>query len=76
MKKNIYCPRCKYQGKPKRTMKGSFIIELVLWCCFIVPGVIYSLWRLTTKGMACPDCGEEKLIPHDIYKMRLENPRE
>lgn len=76
MSKDIYCPRCKYQGKAKRAMKGSFVIELVLWCFFIIPGVIYSLWRLTTKSKVCPDCGEDKLIPHDVYKMRVETPRE
>ncbi len=52
----ISCPNCKYEGAGKHTTRGSFWIEIVLWLCFIVPGLIYSIWRLTTKGYVCPKC--------------------
>ena len=52
----ISCPNCKYEGIGKYTTRGSFGIEVVLWLCFIVPGLIYSIWRLTTKGYVCPKC--------------------
>lgn len=58
----INCPNCKYEGAGKYGVKGSFAIELILWLCFIVPGLIYSIWRLTTKGMRCPQCGFEYVV--------------
>jgi len=32
-------------GDTKRNMKGSILTELVLWFFFLVPGLIYSIWR-------------------------------
>lgn len=42
---------------------GSILIELILWCFFIIPGVIYSIWRLTSRHAACPKCGAANMIP-------------
>ena len=38
--------------------KGSIWIELVLWLCFLVPGLLYSLWRMFSKEQVaiCPSC--------------------
>lgn len=52
----IKCPNCKYEGKGKKFVKGSTIVELFLWLTFIVPGFIYSLWRLSSKYWGCPQC--------------------
>ncbi|MBW7903001.1 MAG: hypothetical protein H3C26_16080 [Rhodocyclaceae bacterium] len=41
------------------------LIELVLWLCVIVPGLVYSIWRLSSKYDACPSCGGTALIPED-----------
>ncbi|MCK9356289.1 MAG: hypothetical protein M0R22_03945 [Dehalococcoidia bacterium] len=49
-------------------MKGSFWIELILWIFFILPGLVYSLWRLTTRTRVCPKCGEPNMIPLDTPK--------
>ena len=51
----LYCVTCGTTGRPKRVTRGSLLIELVLWLCFIVPGLIYSLWRLSTRHTACRD---------------------
>lgn len=64
MKRKI-CTECGTAGKPKKTAKGSMLIELVLWLAFIIPGLIYSLWRLTTKTTVCRTCGSVSLIPED-----------
>lgn len=52
----VKCPNCGYVGKPKKFTKGSILIEVVLWLMFLVPGLIYSIWRLTTKYEGCPRC--------------------
>jgi len=57
MKKEMVCPNCGTIGNPTTVTKGSFIMELALWLCFLVPGLIYSLRRLTTRyNNACPKC--------------------
>ncbi len=65
MSKEIICRNCGYQGKAKKTSKGSIWIEIVLWCCILLPGLIYSIWRLTSKYLACPKCGSKDLVPLD-----------
>ena len=60
------CTACgTVSAKPKRVTKGSFLIEAMLWLCFIVPGLIYSLWRLSSRYDACPVCGGVHLVPLD-----------
>lgn len=61
----MHCTACGTEAPPKDVTKGSMAVELVLWLCFIVPGVIYSVWRLTSKHRACPACGSAQLIPID-----------
>ena len=62
-KETYICTTCGHVGLPDRVTKGSFLIELALWLFFIVPGLIYSIWRLTTKHDACPMCGNSSMIP-------------
>lgn len=45
------CTNCGYEGKAIFKTKGSILIEIVLWLLFIVLGLIYSLWRSTTRKM-------------------------
>lgn len=59
---SMICPNCGTQGDPKTVTKGSLGIEIVLWLCLIVPGLIYSIWRLTTRHSACPACGQAGMI--------------
>lgn len=66
MAKKLFCPSCGHTGKPKVMTKGSILIEIILWICFIVPGLIYTLWRQTSgKYTACPKCGNTSMIPPD-----------
>jgi hypothetical protein len=63
--KQLICSHCGTVGTAKTTTSGSILIELVLWCCFIVPGIIYSLWRLTTRRKVCRACSAPNMIPLD-----------
>ena len=65
MNKDTICADCGTVGQPKSVTRGSFLIEIVLWLCFLVPGLIYSLWRLTTRRKACRACGGTTLLPLD-----------
>lgn len=57
------CTRCYTVAKPRRHTPGSIIIELLLWLSFIVPGLIYSVWRLTSKQNVCRTCGSPGVVP-------------
>jgi len=59
----LICKTCGSVGNPVRKTKGSFAIEIVLWLFLIIPGLIYSIWRLTTRHDACPVCGSPDVIP-------------
>lgn len=60
-----YCVTCGTHAKARPITRGSLAIEIVLWFFFIVPGLIYSLWRLSTRKPACPACGATALVPPD-----------
>ena len=57
------CQACGTVGIPVRKTRGSLAIEIILWLLFIVPGLIYSLWRSSTRYETCPACGSTGVIP-------------
>ena len=62
MGKELLCTKCGYQGKGKNIVPGNFAIELVLWLCFLLPGLIYTIWRSSKTFKGCPTC-KERMIP-------------
>jgi hypothetical protein len=65
MAKQLICSACGTVGKPKTETRGSIFIEIILWLCFLVPGLIYTIWRLTTRRPVCRACGGAQLLPLD-----------
>lgn len=59
----LFCKSCGHSGQPTKRVKGSFLIELVLWLCFIIPGLIYSLWRISSRSNVCASCQSSDLVP-------------
>jgi hypothetical protein len=59
----MVCAHCGTQDHAKKYTRGSTSIELVLWLAGIVPGLIYSLWRLSSRTWSCPACGSTQLLP-------------
>jgi len=59
----MVCVRCGSQGRPKTVTPGSFLMEIVLWLAIILPGLLYSIWRLSARKKACPVCGATDLVP-------------
>ena len=57
------CTACGSQVRPRTATRGSFGIELILWLCFLIPGLIYSIWRLSNRYYACPVCRSPSIIP-------------
>lgn len=69
-KEQMVCLQCKTVAVPKRVTPGSFLIEIVLYCFLIFPGLIYTIWRNTSKHDQCPACKSKNLIPKDTPMAR------
>lgn len=66
MSQNYACPKlCGFVGKPKRYTKGSLGWEIVLWVLGILPGLFYSVWRLSTRYEGCQKCRYPYIVPED-----------
>jgi hypothetical protein len=63
--KIMVCMRCCNIGIPKIETHGSILIEIILWLCFFIPGLIYSIWRRSSRKKICPNCGSTELVPPD-----------
>lgn len=57
------CPNCGNIGCGKKVSKGSGCILLILFCCFIVPAIIYLIWDHKSKHEVCRSCGFTPLVP-------------
>lgn len=57
--------RCTVCGNTTQVgrMKGNGWIELTLYLLWIVPGIVYSVWRRSGPERVCPTCGKDALIP-------------
>lgn len=75
--RDVVCRNCGHVGRSKIHYRGNLGIEIVLWLLLIVPGLIYSLWRLTTKRQVCGACESEQIVPVDspFGKKLLEEQR-
>lgn len=58
----MVCTQCGYHGPARSHTRGTIALELALWLMFILPGIIYSLWRLSTRAMVCASCGATTLV--------------
>jgi hypothetical protein len=59
----VMCTACNYIGESRTISRGSIDAEVILWFCFLIPGLIYSIWRAVSKREVCPCCGQESCIP-------------
>jgi hypothetical protein len=66
----MVCTNCGFVGNPRMTVQGSGCVELTLWLLLILPGLIYSVWRLSSKRPGCPKCGAPSMIPADSPRAR------
>lgn len=57
------CANCGSVCRPVKMTKGHFGMELILWLIFLIPGFIYSIWRLTSRYWGCPYCEAKDPVP-------------
>lgn len=58
----MLCMECMHVGEPDTVLDGSDRIELLAWCCFALPGLLYCWWRHLQRFKACPNCGSDALM--------------
>ena len=57
------CTNCHYQGKS--TVRGSFLITLIMLIIFFPAAIIYEIWRANGGKNCCPKCGKNDMMPLD-----------
>lgn len=61
----MVCKNCGFSSKVKKRLRGNPDIEILLYLCGIIPGIIYTSWRYGKKICQCPHCGSMDMIPAD-----------
>jgi hypothetical protein len=56
MEWHINCPKCGYYGLGRRVLPGSDILEKILWCLLLLPGLAYRIYRVTHARVGCSRC--------------------
>jgi rubrerythrin len=57
----FYCTVCSNKTRTPK-LRGNYWIEMFLWL-YLIPGIIYSIWRRSGTPSVCPTCNKETLIP-------------
>lgn len=61
----MHCMTCGLDEIPTTKNKGSGLIELLLWLCFLFPGLLYSIWRRSNLPKICPACRSSAVVPRN-----------
>ena len=69
---DLHCMDCGEEfDQPSGAWRGNGWIELVLYLFWILPGVVYSIWRRSGKPQwQCPSCGSRRTVPYDSAATR------
>jgi hypothetical protein len=67
----MICTRCGTIGWPQRHTPRSFGLELLLFLLFVIPCLVYGVWRLAARRWVCAACVADALVPIDSPTGRL-----
>lgn len=73
--KSKYCMTCGHEGRTKIHTRGNLLIEIILWLCLLIPGLIYSIWRVSTRHEVCSNCGAGNVVPPQSPAVRAARAR-
>lgn len=63
---HFLCTQCGAEtSAPLKVPPGSAWVALALAVPFVLPGVVYTVWRYAMRRSVCPTCGHAQLIPGD-----------
>lgn len=56
------CMECGCQRDPVDAKRGLLVIEIFMWFLYILPGVIYSIWRRVRRQQVCSKCRTPSVV--------------
>jgi hypothetical protein len=62
MQQRMMCLDCFHLAQPDTVLRGSDVLELLGWCCFGIPGLLYCWWRHVNRIKLCSNCGSDQLM--------------
>ena len=62
MKPRMMCTDCFRTAEADTLLEGSDLVEMLAWCCFALPGLLYCWWRHALRIKACAFCGSRELV--------------
>jgi len=64
---NQVCRDCWSISQPtqNKELRGSAFITVLLLLMYIIPGIIYMVWRRGDKSIICTKCRSKNLVPVD-----------
>ena len=62
MKPRMMCTDCFRTAEADTVLEGSDLVEMLAWCCFAFPGLLYCWWRHALRIKVCAFCGSRELI--------------
>lgn len=57
------CTRCHSVAPARMLNPGSLLTEILLFCLFVVPWIIYAIWRRQARKLVCSVCGADAIVP-------------
>lgn len=67
----LFCSNCGLDGTPVIKRVGNIQIEVLLWLCGIIPGIVYSSWSYGSASAVCPSCSSNNMIPLNSPNARV-----
>jgi hypothetical protein len=64
-KGKVVCRNCGSVARSAVKSPRSLFIEILLWFCGLIPGVLYTLWCNHETHEVCEKCGSRDIIPVD-----------
>lgn len=55
--RTMICTACGSMAKPVTVTPGNFLTEILLYIFGVLPGILYSVWRIAKRHRGCPACG-------------------
>ena len=62
----MLCRNCGFTGVG--TLPGHGWLELILWLCYLIPGLIYTAWRRSSRRHICPRCRAPHMVPWSVVQ--------
>ena len=62
MKPRMMCTDCFRTAEADTVLEGSDRVEMLGWCCMVIPGLLYCWWRHALRIKVCAFCGGRELV--------------